>query len=81
MPRRHIQANQHAVREWQTHVNTWDICSADQDTKDWLGTLRSGDTVQVFARAQYPGWCNYVRRVDIEIEGVGPGAPSEDISP
>lgn len=31
-----------------------------------LGQAKKGDTLSVWARAKYPGWCNYVRSVGIE---------------
>jgi len=31
-----------------------------------LGQAKKGDTLSVWARAMYPGWCNHVRSVQIE---------------
>jgi hypothetical protein len=67
---RPIQANVHASREWHTHVNVWDIHGKDQNIRKWLAQLQGGDVIQVYAKARYRGWLNYVRRVEVKIEGV-----------
>jgi hypothetical protein len=60
----------HASRQWRTHVNTWDVHDLDQSIRNWLAQLQGGDVIQVYPKARYPGWVDFVRRVEIEIKGV-----------
>ena len=32
-----------------------------------MSMIASGDTLQVFAKAKYPGWANHVKRVEVDI--------------
>ena len=41
----------------------------DPTRQRWLKSLSPDDTIQVFAKARYPGWECYVRSVRIEIYG------------
>jgi hypothetical protein len=65
-----VQTNVHASRQWRTHVNTWDVHDSDQSIRNWLAQLQGGDVIQVYPKARYPGWVDFVRRVEIEIKGM-----------
>jgi hypothetical protein len=66
-PRRHLQSNVHASRDFRVHRNTWDSKDEDVEKQEWLRFLRPGDVVQLIPRALYPAWVNYVNRAEIEI--------------
>lgn len=68
-PRRHLQSNVHASREFKVHRNAWDSEDNDVERQEWLKFLRPGDVVQLSPRALYPAWVNYIKRAEIEIFG------------
>jgi hypothetical protein len=59
-----IYTNLHAIRDWQTHV-----CQVENNAvcKDVMKNLQNGDSIALYARSCYPGWCNYVRKASITI--------------
>lgn len=63
--RRTIQVNLHADREYRTHVNQWDFRDTSPGVREWLGSIQSGDTIQVYPRALYQGWRNHVRSIEV----------------
>ena len=67
--RKHLQYNVHASREWKQHVNVWDRRTCSEGTRAWMDLLTCGTTVQVYARAHYMGWVNFVGSVKIEVYG------------
>jgi hypothetical protein len=66
-PRRHVQANVHAIFEFKVHINTWDYQDKDVEKQAWLRFLRPGDIVQLIPRAKYRAWVNYIKRAEIEV--------------
>jgi hypothetical protein len=66
-PRRHLQSNVHASRDFKVHRNSWDSQDEDVEKQEWLRFLRPGDVVQLIPRALYPDWVNYINRAEIEI--------------
>ena len=64
-----FQMNRHADFNFRTHVNVFDsaVIHQDQERKEWMQTLRPGDRIQLFAKAQYPAWRNYVQSARITI--------------
>ncbi|KAB2099841.1 hypothetical protein AG0111_0g11852 [Alternaria gaisen] len=62
-----LQHNVHASRDWRWHRNIWDV--NDPTRQRWLKNLSPDDTIQVFAKAKYPGWECYVHSVRVEIYG------------
>ena len=64
-----IQHNVTASLDWRLHTITWNRDSQDSTTKAWIEQLKPGDTIAVFARAQFPGWVNFVRSVRVDIFG------------
>jgi hypothetical protein len=70
IPRRRIQCNIHASTQFHTHVNVWNAQDPDPEIRELLASLRPGDSVQVYSKAAFAGWANFVRRVEIEIQGV-----------
>ena len=70
LPRRRIQCNIHASTQFHTHVNVWNAQDPDPEVRVLLATLRPGDCVQVYSKAAFAGWANFIRRVEIEIQGV-----------
>lgn len=62
--RHKIQNNVHGSMEKRTHRNVW-VSDVNSRVSEWMGTFSSGDVVEVYARAQYPGWQNHVYSVEI----------------
>jgi len=67
VPRRDLQYNVHAKREFTRHEICWGIDSEDPSVHEWTASIRGGDTIQVIPKAQWPGWVNSVQEVEIEL--------------
>lgn len=65
---RRIVTNIHAGREFQKHIVEWDLYHQDDNVRSMLKELKGGQRIEVSAHAKFPGWCNYVKSVVIEIE-------------
>jgi hypothetical protein len=65
--RHQICVNVHASSVWHINRQIWDVRNAAK--KEWLLALKPGDVIQVFAKAKYRGWQNYVRYMRIELYG------------
>ncbi|KAJ9654582.1 hypothetical protein H2198_006397 [Neophaeococcomyces mojaviensis] len=63
-----IVTNIHAGKEWKRHVVRWDANHEDEDVRKAFKELRGGHRIEVSAHARFPGWCNDVRLVVIEVE-------------
>lgn len=37
------------------------------EKQKWFAAIRPGDELGIFPRAMYPGWQNYVQKVEIKI--------------
>lgn len=68
-----IQRNVHASSDFRVHVHTWNHDDADTDIAQCVHNIRSGDVIQVLAKAQFPGWVNHVKSVEVEIHGESGG--------
>lgn len=68
-----IQVNRHADFNFRTHVNVCDSAETnqDQERKAWVRALRPGDRIQLFAKAKYPAWTNYVQSARIMVRYLG----------
>ena len=64
-----IQRNINASLEWRVHTLTWERDSGDPRVSEWMHHLMPGDTIVVLAKAQYPGWANYVQAVRVDVYG------------
>ena len=64
-----FQANRHADFNFRTHVNTFSSIEPNQEQgrKEWMRALRSGDRIQLLAKAKYPAWRNYVQSARITV--------------
>jgi hypothetical protein len=62
-----LQHNVHASWDSRDHVNSWDVRDSSPAIREWLMGLCSGDTLEVFPMARYPGWRNYVEFVEIKL--------------
>jgi hypothetical protein len=68
LPRRPIQRNVHAEWEYREHVNVWDYHQTpDPSLRGWLSIIEGGDVIQVFPKARFDGWVNYVREAEIHL--------------
>ncbi|KAH9919844.1 uncharacterized protein B0H18DRAFT_1026441 [Fomitopsis serialis] len=71
--RRFIANNTAATRDFRTHRVQWDLIPNDEDPEadtelhEWMSRFAGGEDISVFARAQFGGWKNYVRRVLVEV--------------
>lgn len=45
----------------------FDCAGPDQERNEWTQGLRRGDRIQLYAKAMYPGWQNYVQKAQITI--------------
>ncbi|KAJ7725555.1 hypothetical protein B0H16DRAFT_1781882, partial [Mycena metata] len=62
--RRKIENNVHGSPDTRTHRNVW-VPSLSSKYSDWMATFRSDDVLEVYAKAQYPGWENHVYSAEI----------------
>ncbi|KAK5951066.1 hypothetical protein OHC33_007819 [Knufia fluminis] len=65
---RRIVTNVHAGRDFKKHVVEWDLYHEDDDVRSMVKELKGGHRIEVGAHARFPGWCNYVESVTVEIE-------------
>ena len=66
-PRVRVQNNVHADFRFRTHINVFDRAGPEQERSEWVQALRRGDRIQLYARAMYPAWENYVKGAKITI--------------
>lgn len=66
-PRIRVQTNIHADLKFRRHVNTFDCADPLRERREWVQALRPGDRLQLYAMAKYPGWQNFVQKVEIKI--------------
>ncbi|KZT09294.1 ankyrin [Laetiporus sulphureus 93-53] len=64
LPRRTIAYNMPANSVPHTHIKIWDV-HADEGTHDWMAQFKRGDTLLIYAKAQFSGWCNDVLNVQV----------------
>lgn len=75
-----VQCNRRANSNFHSHHIHWDYLESDPSTKEWLASLVPGDTLQLFARACYPGWVNIVQEAEMIVEYETSDASSIDSS-
>ncbi|KAI0310905.1 hypothetical protein OF83DRAFT_1178084 [Amylostereum chailletii] len=61
--RRTVQRNINSSLERRTHRNVWDHIAPVH--REWLETFEPGDLLQVYPKALFPAWMNYVYSVRI----------------
>ncbi|OAA55271.1 heterokaryon incompatibility protein [Niveomyces insectorum RCEF 264] len=71
-----LQSNYRAEATFRTHDIFWDQGHPDETARAWLASLQAGDTIQLFARAFYPAWVNFVKEAKIVVEYES--APEQD---
>lgn len=64
-----LQRNVHASIEPKRHVNIYDIQDSGDDIRNWLSTIRGGDTIQLIMRAEFPAWANFCYEAELKIDG------------
>ena len=62
-----VQNNAHADFYFRTHINVFDSSGPDRERREWVQALRHGDRIQLYAKAMYPAWKNYVQKAKITI--------------
>ncbi|XXG96823.1 hypothetical protein Hte_003114 [Hypoxylon texense] len=64
-----VQRNVRADRNSKVHFNDYDTRNSGmtKDMRNWFASLRPGDIIGLYPRAQYPGWCNNVKSAQIEL--------------
>ena len=62
-----VQNNVHADFNFRTHINVFDRAGPDQERSEWVQGLRRSDRIQLYAKAMYPAWANYVQKAKITI--------------
>jgi hypothetical protein len=45
----------------------WDHRDQTPGLNDWLQSLQSGDVLQIYPKARYSGWMNYVEQIKVDI--------------
>lgn len=70
-----VQNNVHADFNFRTHINVFDRAGSVQERSEWVQALRRGDRIQLYAKAMYPAWANYVQKAKITIryQDIGAG--------
>ncbi|KAI5920480.1 heterokaryon incompatibility protein-domain-containing protein [Camillea tinctor] len=68
-PKRVLQRNVHAKARFTRHKICWCADSQDQSIREWVSSIRGGDSIQVIPKAQWPAWINFVQEVEIEVLG------------
>ncbi|PGG98857.1 hypothetical protein AJ80_09453 [Polytolypa hystricis UAMH7299] len=78
-----VQSNRVATREIELHEILWEADGGKKDLEEpgedngsgtgegFIGALRPGDLIILWARALFPGWANYVERARVEVEYTG----------
>ncbi|KAI0836854.1 heterokaryon incompatibility protein-domain-containing protein [Hypoxylon sp. FL0890] len=66
-PRQIVQYNVHASSTFKRHEVIWKADSEEISIREWVRSVRGGDTVQLAPKAQFAGWINFVREAEIEI--------------
>ena len=64
---REVCRNLHADDKDQQAVITWRYDSEDQERREMMRALRSGDVISVKPFARFPGWTNFVVSAKIDI--------------
>ncbi|KAE8441554.1 hypothetical protein EG329_004673 [Mollisiaceae sp. DMI_Dod_QoI] len=67
IPHNFIQFNITASPKFKEHRVSWDLCTTDESHRQWIGRIRSGDSVQIIPRAKWQAWVNYVKFARIEV--------------
>ena len=62
-----VQTNVHADLKSRVHINVFACAGPDPERNEWTRALRRGDRVQLYAKAMFPGWQNYVQEAKITI--------------
>ena len=62
-----VHNNVHADFNFRTHINVFDCVRPDQERSEWVQALRRGDRIQLYAKAMYRAWENYVQKAKITI--------------
>ena len=62
-----VQTNRHGDINFRTHINVFDRTGLDRERSEWVHALRRGDRIQLYAKAMYRGWTNYVQKAKITI--------------
>ena len=65
-----IVTNVHAGQDFKKHVVIWNMDHGDEGVRAMMRELKGGCRIEVAALARFPGWCNYVEKVKIEVEGI-----------
>lgn len=60
-----------ASREKKTHTIVWDDDAEDEEEREWLRALKTGDSVLVTVHARFPGWINNVQSAEINVYTAG----------
>ena len=60
-----IITNIHAGKDIKEHKVIWSEDSADETVRNIMAEIKGGCRVEVAAHARFPGWCNYVEKVQI----------------
>ncbi|OTA65975.1 HET-domain-containing protein [Hypoxylon sp. EC38] len=66
-PRQVVQYNVHASRVFKRHEVIWNTNSEVPSIRDWVRSIRGGDTIRLTPKAQWAGWINFVREAEIEV--------------
>ncbi|KIY69978.1 hypothetical protein CYLTODRAFT_488459 [Cylindrobasidium torrendii FP15055 ss-10] len=62
--RKRVQNNLHGSPKKRFHRNIW-MHGVGTENSNWLSKFRNGDTINVYPKAQFPGWLNYVYSVEL----------------
>ena len=65
--RRRVATNIHAGDDWERQVVEWRWDAADKEEREWVRTLRPGESVAVEMWARYPQWANRVRNMRVDV--------------
>ncbi|OTA96500.1 hypothetical protein M434DRAFT_27637 [Hypoxylon sp. CO27-5] len=66
-PRQVVQYNVHASSVFKRHEVIWNTNSEVPSIRDWVRSIRGGDTIRLTPKAQWAGWINFVREAEIEV--------------
>ncbi|KAI1412730.1 heterokaryon incompatibility protein-domain-containing protein [Hypoxylon sp. FL1857] len=66
-PRQIVQYNVHASSIFKRHEVIWKADSEVASIREWVRSIRGGDTIRLTPKAQFAGWINFVREAEIEV--------------
>ncbi|KAL9622515.1 MAG: hypothetical protein Q9160_003191 [Pyrenula sp. 1 TL-2023] len=70
MMKRRLCTNVAAGRDDRTYEVVW-TCESEDEEREWVHSLKAGDSIVISVHAQYPGWTNNVHSAEVNVYTAG----------